>query len=153
MSSFSSASSGISDSSVKSGMTQSANAAHLPQRRPAWIGLCLRALAISVLALILSQYLAAFVFLWLSHLNPRAAGPLTVARYAHYYGDRADTLKHVWVASAAGLLWVAVSPLPIVLPRRRALHGEARFASGQEMARAGLFAKEGLFLGRPLHGR
>jgi type IV secretion system protein VirD4 len=110
-------------------------------------------LAISVLALILSQYLAAFVFLWLSHLNPRAAGPLTVARYAHYYGDRADTLKHVWMASAAGLLLVAFSALPIVLPRRRALHGEARFASAKEMARAGLFAKEGLFLGRPLHGR
>jgi type IV secretion system protein VirD4 len=130
-----------------------ANAAHLPRRRPAWIGLCARALAISVLALILSQYLAAFVFLWLSHLNPRAAGPLTVARYAHYYGDRADIVKHVWMASAAGLLLVAFSALPIVLPRRRALHGEARFASGQEMARAGLFAKEGLFLGRPLHGR
>jgi len=134
-------------------MTQSANAAHLPQRRPAWIGLCARALAISVLALILSQYLAAFVFLWLSHLSPRAANPLTVARYAHYYGDRLDIIKHVWMASAAGLLLVALSALPLILPRRRSLHGEAQFASGQEMARAGLFAKEGLFLGRRLHGR
>jgi type IV secretion system protein VirD4 len=125
-----------------------ASAAHLPPRRPPWIGVCLRALGFSVLALVLSQYLAGFVFLWLSHLNPRAAGPLTVARYAHYYGDRADIVKRAWVASAAGLLLVALSALPLILPRRRSLHGEAQFASGQEMARAGLFAKAGLFLGR-----
>jgi len=105
-------------------------------------------LGFCALALILSQYLAGFVFLWLSHLNPRAAGPLTVARYAHYYGDRGDTLKHVWMASAAGLLLVAFSALPLILPRRRALHGDAQFASGKGMARAGLFAKAGLVLGR-----
>src|ERR1700722_12693555 len=108
----------------------------------------LRAAALSLLALALSQYLAGFLFLWLSHLNPRAAEPLTVVRYAHYYGDRAEVRKRVWIASSAALLIAAACTLPILVPRRRSLHGEARFATRCEMARAGLFAKSGLLLGR-----
>jgi type IV secretion system protein VirD4 len=101
-----------------------------------------------VIALALSQYLAGFFFLWLSHLNPRAAGPLTVTRYAHYYGDRAEVRKRVWIATGLGLVLVGFCALPMLLPRRRTLHGEARFATRREMARAGLFATSGLFLGR-----
>jgi type IV secretion system protein VirD4 len=131
-----------------------ASAARSPTPKPPpWVGVTLRAASVCVIALALSQYLAGVFFLWLSHLNPRAAGPLTVARYAHYYGDRVDIRQHVWMASAAGLLLVALSALPIILPRRRTLHGEARFATRREMARAGLFAKAGLFLGRPGRGR
>ncbi len=135
-------------------MIPHASAARSPTpKAPPWVGVTLRAAALCVIALALSQYLAGFFFLWLSHLNPRGAGPLTVARYAHYYGDRADVRERVWIASGLGLLLVALSALPIILPRRRALHGEARFAGGKETARAGLFAKAGLFLGRPARGR
>jgi type IV secretion system protein VirD4 len=101
-----------------------------------------------VIALALSQYLAGFFFLWLSHLNPRAANPLTVARYAHYYGDRVDVRERVWIASGSGLVLVGFCALPMILPRRRTLHGEAQFATRREMSSAGLFAKAGLFLGR-----
>jgi len=130
-----------------------ANAAHFPSRKLTWVSVAIRAVAISALALVLSQYLAGFFFLWLSHLNTRSADPLTVARYAHYYGDRSDIRRRVWIASGFGVLMVALCTLPIILPRRRSLHGDARFASGKEMARAGLFAKAGLFLGRPERGR
>jgi type IV secretion system protein VirD4 len=130
-------------------LTPNASAARFPtQAKPSWIGGALRAVGVSVLALALSQYLAAFVFLWLTHLNPRSAGPLTVARYAHYYGDRADVRERVWLASGIGVVLVGLCALPIILPRPRALHGEAQFATRREMARAGLFAKSGLFLGR-----
>lgn len=135
-------------------MTPNANAAHSPPpKAPPWVGVTLRAAGASSLALAFSQYLAGFFFLWLSHLSPRSAGPLTVARYAHYYGDRADIRHRVWIASGLGVVLVGVCALPIILPRRRALHGDARFATRREMARAGLFAKAGLFLGRPVRGR
>lgn len=129
-------------------MIPHANAAHFPPVKLRWVPVALRASAISVLALVLSQYLAGFFFLWLSHLNPRAAGPLTVARYAHYYGDRAEIRHRVWIASGFGVVIVMLCALPIVLPRRRALHGDARFATPREIAHAGLFAASGLFLGR-----
>ena len=135
-------------------MIQHANAAHSrPSKAPPWVGVTLRAAGLSVLILVLSQYLAGFLFLWLSHLSPRTAGPLTVARYAQYYGDRPEIRERVWIASGGGLMLVALCALPMILPRRRTLHGEAQFASRREMARAGLFAKAGLFLGRPHRGR
>jgi type IV secretion system protein VirD4 len=124
-----------------------ANAARFPQPKRG-VPLAIRAGLVAVVAVVLSQYLAGFFFLWLSHLNPRAAEPLTVARYAHYYGDRADIRRHVWIASGLGVVTVILSAIPIILPRRRSLHGNARFASGREMAHVGLFAKAGLFLGR-----
>jgi type IV secretion system protein VirD4 len=131
-----------------------ANAARAPTlRAPPWVGVTLRALGVSAAVLVISQYLAGFFFLWLSHLSLSAAGPLTVARYAHYYGDRADVRHRVWIASGLGVLIVALSTLPLIVPRRRPLHGEARFATRREMARAGLFAEAGLFLGRPVRGR
>ncbi len=132
-------------------MIPHANAARSPTPRP-WVGVILRALGASIAVLVLAQYLAGVFFLWLSHLSLSAAGPLTVARYAHYYGDRADIRHRVWIASGLGVLTVALSTLPLIVPRRRALHGEARFATRREMARAGLFAKAGLFLGRPDRG-
>jgi type IV secretion system protein VirD4 len=126
-----------------------ANAARCPTpKAPKWVGPTLRAACSCVIALGVSQYLAGFFFLWLSHLNPRSASPITLARYAHYYGDRADIRRRVWIASGVGLVLVGFCALPLILPRRRTLHGEARFATRREIARAGLFAKSGLFLGR-----
>src|ERR1700722_13742029 len=105
MSSSSSASRGINVSSRRSGLIPHANAARSPApKAPPWAGPMLRAAAVCVLALALSQYLAGFFFLWLSHLNPRAAEPLTVMRYAHYYGDRAEVRRRVWIASGVGLV-------------------------------------------------
>jgi type IV secretion system protein VirD4 len=131
-----------------------ANAARSPTlKAPPWVGVILRAVVASIAVLVLAQYLAGLFFLWLSHLSLSAAGPFTVARYAHYYGDRADIQHRVWIASGLGVLTVALCIFPLIVPRQRSLHGDARFATRREMARAGLFAETGLFLGRPVGGR
>ena len=51
------------------------------------------------------------------------------------------------VCSLAGLVLVGLVPLLLLLPRRRALHGEARFATHREVARAGLLGHRGIILG------
>src|SRR4029077_12120767 len=56
--------------------------------------------------------------------------------------------RRLWMCSGAGLAVVALLGLPFLLPRRRSMHGDARFASRRELSSAGLFAKHGLFLGR-----
>ncbi|MEO8017854.1 MAG: type IV secretory system conjugative DNA transfer family protein [Pseudomonadota bacterium] len=102
----------------------------------------------TICSLILAQYLAAYVFLWWVREDPREASPLTITRYFYYYGHREDLRPRLVVSSAAGVLLVGAVALIALLPKSRSLHGDARFATRREMARAGLFAKEGLFLGR-----
>jgi type IV secretion system protein VirD4 len=130
-------------------MTLTANVvAWTPRVRPRWPVVVLKAMAIAGVALLASQYLAGFLLLAWYRQDLKVAGPLTIARYAYYYGGSLDVRRRLEYASAGGFVLVALAALPLLLPRRRALHGEARFATRAEMARAGLFAKQGLFLGR-----
>jgi type IV secretion system protein VirD4 len=101
-----------------------------------------------VSALALSQYLAAYVFLWWVHADVREASPLTIARYSYYYGHRPDLRPRLAFSSAAGVLLVSAVAALALTPKPRSLHGDARFATRREIARAGLFAKQGIFLGR-----
>lgn len=114
-----------------------------PKSRPAWIPF----VALGALGLVLSQYLAGWFFLSLLHLNPREAGPLTITRYGYYYGARPEIRSRLWATSIAGILLVSVVPLALLLPRRRALHGDARFAARREIGRAGLLGEWGIILG------
>jgi type IV secretion system protein VirD4 len=115
-----------------------------PHRRSVW----LKYAGIGVLALLVSQYLAGWLLLEWLHVDPRSASPLTVARYFYYYGDRADVRHRLWATTFAGLVLVSLCPLALLLPRRRALHGDARFATRREVARAGLMGERGIVLGR-----
>jgi len=97
---------------------------------------------------VVAQYLAGYVFLYWIHDDPKVATPLTIARYAYYYGERREIHEKLWVSSTAGLLAVSLPVILALLPRKPSLHGNARFASRREIARAGLFAPYGIFLGR-----
>jgi type IV secretion system protein VirD4 len=96
----------------------------------------------------LAAYLAGFFFLWSVHVDPQHATPLTIPRYAYYYGQRPDIRHRLWGSSFLALGIVLVSGTAWAWPRRRALHGDASFASRAEIARAGLLGAEGIILGR-----
>ena len=98
--------------------------------------------------LLASQYLAGYALLWSLHQDPRFATPLTVARYAYYFGERRDIRLRALLSSALGLGAVLAGSLALVLPRRRRLHGDARFATRSEIRRAGLLGDHGIILGR-----
>lgn len=130
-------------------MTPHANVARWrPRAKHAWAARALLGLAATAALGCASQYLGAFPFLYWVHADPRTATPLTIARYAHYYGSRDDIRRKLWISSGVGLALVAIPVAIALLPKPRALHGSARFATRSEIARAGLFAKEGIFLGR-----
>lgn len=98
--------------------------------------------------LMLAQYLAGYLFLWWVRADPREASPLTIARYTYYYGHRDDLRRRLTISSGVGFALVGAVVLVAFLPKSRSLHGNARFATRREIARAGLFAQRGLFLGR-----
>lgn len=107
----------------------------------------IKAAAVVAVALLISQYLAGCLLLaWLRH-DVRTAGPLTVARYAYYYGDRATLRRRLWLTSAAGLVVVGACGALAFAPRRRSLHGDSAFARAADIARGGLFASQGIILG------
>jgi type IV secretion system protein VirD4 len=102
----------------------------------------------AVVSVGISQYLAGYALLWSLDLEPKGASPLTVARYAYYYGDRSDIRWRAGLASAVGVAVVLAGSLVLKLPRRRALHGDARFARRGEIRGAGLLGDHGIILGR-----
>lgn len=130
-------------------MTQRENAVTWPLRtRSRAAGRLAKGAVLGAAALILSQYLAGYVFLWSIGAAPFSATPLTIARYAYYFGDRPGVGVRLKITSAMGVALMVLAVLPVVLPRRRSLHGDARFASRREIARAGLFSESGFYLGR-----
>ncbi len=130
-------------------MSPSASAAvwQLPAR-PTWRRAAVKAAVATLALLVLTQYLAGYFFLWSVRANPRTATPLTIARYAYYYGDRADIRARLFVCNLGSAGLMLISSLAFVLPRRRALHGDASFATRREIAAAGLLGDHGIILGR-----
>src|SRR2546421_8368456 len=98
--------------------------------------------------LLLGQYLGGCFFLWSIHSDLRRATPLTITRYAYYYGERLELRRRLWTSSVIGFALVLATWGVSWLPRPRGLHGDARFASRAEIAAAGLFGREGIILGR-----
>jgi type IV secretion system protein VirD4 len=94
------------------------------------------------------MYLAGCFFLWSIHADPRRATPLTVSQYAYYYGREPHIRRHLLTSSALASAFVLAGIGAACLPRRRALHGDARFATRREIAAAGLLSNEGIILGR-----
>ena len=130
-------------------MTPSASAAAWhPAAKPALGRTALKWSVVVLCALFIAQYLAGFFFLWSIGADSREATPLTITRYAYYYGDRERLRKRLIVSSAAGAIVVVSSALALLLPRRRPLHGDARFATRREIAAAGLFGDQGIVLGQ-----
>ncbi len=52
--------------------------------------------------IVAAQYLAGYFFLWSYHLDPLSATPITIARYAHFYGENADVRRRLLVSSCVG---------------------------------------------------
>ena len=92
--------------------------------------------------------MAGWLFLASLHLDPRSANLVTVVRYSYYYGKRPE-VRHRLIGSCMASSVLLLASLGIsLLPRRRPLHGDARFARRREIAAAGLLGREGIIVGR-----
>jgi type IV secretion system protein VirD4 len=127
---------------------RASTAAWHPPARGFRLSFALVLASIAVAALLGALYLGGFVFLLLIRSDVRAATPLTLMRYAYYYGQREDVRIRLAAGAAAGVLLVLSPGLALLRPKRRALHGDARFARRREIARAGLLGHQGIILGR-----
>ena len=93
-------------------------------------------------------YLAGFMFLEVSGLGGSNVTYSTMYAYWSYYGDHKVT--HMWLVISS-IIATALILLPFVvvfIPKRKKLYGDARFAREHEIKRAGLFADDGIILGK-----
>jgi type IV secretion system protein VirD4 len=91
-------------------------------------------------------YLAGVLFLVLNKANPRQAGWVSIVYYWQLYADDPQLVKKLQGATAvSGLALLVVLPGALIAAARprRALHGDARFASSAEIERAGLIHSDG----------
>jgi len=99
-------------------------------------------------------YLAGVLFLVLNKANPKQAQFTSIVHYWGLYADDAQLRKKLQLAIAAsgiGLLVLLPAGLLAAARPRRALHGDARFASPAEVYRAGLTGgggQPGILIGR-----
>ena len=91
-------------------------------------------------------YLAGVLFLVLNKANPKQAHFASIVHYWDLYADDAQLRKKLQLAigvSGIGLLILLPAGLVAAARPRRALHGDARFASPAEVDRAGLTGGDG----------
>lgn len=93
-----------------------------------------------------ATYLAGVLFLVLNKANPKQAQFTSIVHYWDLYADDAQLRKKLQLAigvSGIGLLILLPAGLVAAARPRRALHGDARFASAAEVDRAGLTGGDG----------
>lgn len=91
-------------------------------------------------------YLSGALFLVLNKANPKQAQFASIVHYWDLYADDAQLRKKLQLAigvSGIGLLILLPAGLVAAARPRRALHGDARFASPAEVDRAGLTGGDG----------
>ena len=91
-------------------------------------------------------YLAGVLFLVLNKANPKQAQFTSIVHYWDLYANDAQLRKKLQLAigvSGIGLLILLPVGLVAAARPRRALHGDARFASAAEVDRAGLTGGDG----------
>ncbi|MBS0448546.1 MAG: type IV secretory system conjugative DNA transfer family protein [Proteobacteria bacterium] len=101
-----------------------------------------------LLAAVVGLYVAGGFYLWSIKLPPAAATPWTVVQYWQGYGDRPDVRRGLAFSLMAGMGLSMGGAVAAVMPRRRPLHGDARFATRREIAKAKLLGEHGIILGR-----
>ena len=106
-------------------MTPNASAARSPSANNRRAAAPLAAKCLTIIGIpVVGLYLAGYLLLWSLSLPPWQATPLTLLRYAHYYGDRDEIRRRLVVCSLVAASAVAVACIAVLRPPARPLHGD-----------------------------
>lgn len=101
-----------------------------------------------LIAIVAGLYLSGYFFLAVNHQNPIQTTPMTILQYGHYYGHKPAIRKRLIGSTVAGFVVIGgVVAIPL-MPRRRSLHGDAKFASRKEIKDRGLLDGDGIIVGK-----
>ena len=93
-------------------------------------------------------YIAAMLFLLLVNLDYNNANLMTLYDYYFIYKDDEAVMSKMGLA-AFGAIGVLLLPLALFFtPKKRSLHGDAKFAVAADIKKAGLFSEDGIIVGK-----
>jgi len=93
-------------------------------------------------------YLTGGIFLGLIELDYNTATPLTAYEYWKHYNDDSYVLEKLSIAGAISAAILIIPFILLLIPTKRSLYGEARFAKSSEIKKAGLLDGEGIIVGK-----
>ena len=119
-------------------------------RIPTWAKVVFVLIALAA-GIVTAFYAAGFLFLAVNKTNPFNTSLSTIYQYWYYYREDPEQTGHFKLAFTLAALIGSTIPIGAlfgVIKTGRALHGEQRFASKKEIAKAGLFGKhKGIIVG------
>lgn len=93
-------------------------------------------------------YIAGGIFLLAFNRNINETTPLTLYQYWYYYGAEKQVQKWIFIASFSSVLAIVIPFVFFLMPAKRSLFGDARFAKKHEIKRAGLLGEKGIIVGK-----
>ena len=116
--------------------------------REKWLHKILFGVVLTILFLVAWQYLAGGLFMLLNGHNFLEATPKTVVRHWLYYSNNSYIHNYLSLCMFGSIL-VLIAPLvPIFKSKRQKMFGDAHLATAKEIDEAGLFAKDGIIIGK-----
>lgn len=115
------------------------------------LGIGLLATSATIGAIAITSWLAGAFFFLLSGSLPHDITLQTWWTYAHHYLNHPTAGFRLKAAMIAAVMVCLVAPLGIAfaaIRKKRSLHGDARFASAAEIARANLHGSDGIIIGK-----
>ena len=103
---------------------------------------------ILISGIIITSYLAGYFLLVKFHLNPLSATPFTILDYWQHDSDNPYIRRWISICSFAAAIPSIMLIFLLLVPTKRAMHGDARFAKKQEIKEAGLLGDKGIILGK-----
>jgi len=101
------------------------------------------------ITLVFAAYFGGYLFLaFIKAPEPWKATPITLWQYWEHFGARPDVRQKLLLSGGLALASCLVAGIWLVMPRKRPLHGEARFATSKEIRKAGLMSEKGIIIGR-----
>lgn len=80
--------------------------------------------------------------------DPQTARPLTIYSYWYWYAHDPRLSTYLWGSIAAPGLILLIPAALAFMPRKKSLHGDARWAKRSEIVKAGLLRAEGIIVGK-----
>ncbi|NCU67978.1 type IV secretory system conjugative DNA transfer family protein (plasmid) [Acidovorax sp. 210-6] len=93
-------------------------------------------------------YLAGAVVLVGIGRDYNTATPITYIQYAAHFGDQKRVGLWLWIGAAISTVALLAPIVLFMRPSKRSLHGDARFASANEIKKAGLVDGKGIIVGK-----
>lgn len=112
-----------------------------------WARIVLLALAGIITIIVLTLYIAGYFYLWHIGENAAKTTPLTWLQYWFYWGEVGRVKLKLIVCMVLAILLIGAPVITALLPKKRSLHGDAKFATWKEIKEAGLNGEKGIIVG------